>query len=84
MKQPRLITWAVVSIFGVLLICQSFALLWCSVAAHRGFIVDRSNSAQIFTLRNESCSQIQRDLNETAVKALNVAIGYAIGRSVAP
>ena len=83
MKQPRLITWAVVTIFGLLFICQSIALLWCSIAAHRGFIVDRDNSAEIFTLRNESCTRIQQDLNETAVKALNMAMGYAIGRSVA-
>jgi len=85
--EPRLFsarTAAVIAalIFAVLLLFQSVALLWCFMAAERGFVLDRQNSAQIFEVKSEKCAELQTELNQTAVKIADLALGFWVGKSI--
>jgi len=69
-------------IFAVLLLFQSLAFLWCVVAAERGFVLDRQNSATIFESKREKCSELQAELNQTAVKMFDLGLGFWVGKSI--
>lgn len=66
----------------ILLLFQSIAVLYCSVAGQHGFVADGKNSVELLQAKHANCSELQDQLNQTVIKVLDIGIGYTLGKSI--